>query len=50
LLDAAHRAQNLAEYEGLMEVELSRVTALIILVSLLIADAEQAVALASPKA
>ena len=29
LLDTAHRARNLAEYEGFMEVELSQVTALI---------------------
>ena len=50
LLDAAHRARNLAEYEGFMEVELSQVNALIGVVSMLIADAEQAVAIASPKA
>ncbi len=50
LLDAAHRARNLAEYEGFMEVEQSQVTALIAAVSLLLADAEQAVATAPPKA
>ncbi len=50
LLDAAHRARNLAEYEGFMEVELSQVTALIGVVSMLLVDAEQAVATASPKA
>lgn len=50
LLDAAHRARNLAEYEGFMEVELSQVTALIAVVSLLLADAERAVAIASPNA
>ncbi|MEO7255590.1 MAG: hypothetical protein ABIZ64_15295 [Casimicrobium sp.] len=44
LLDAAHRARNLAEYEGFMEVEHSQVTALINVVALLIADAAQAVA------
>lgn len=49
LLDAAHRARNLAEYEGLMEVELSQVTALIAFVALLLVDAEQAVAIVSPK-
>jgi hypothetical protein len=50
LLDAAHRARNLAEYEGVMEVELSQVNALIAIVSLLLADAERAVAIASPNA
>jgi hypothetical protein len=50
LLDAAHRARNLAEYEGFMEVELSQVDALIAVVSILIADAEQAVTIAAPKA
>jgi hypothetical protein len=49
LLDAAHRARNLAEYEGFMEIELSQVTALIAVVSLLLTDAERAVAIASPK-
>ena len=42
LLDAAHRARNLAEYERFMEVELSQVTALIGVVSMLIADANHA--------
>ena len=42
LLDTAHRARNLAEYEGFMEVELSQVTALIGVVSMLIADANHA--------
>ena len=50
LLDAAHRARNLAEYEGFMEVEVSQVTALISVVSMLIADAEQAVAKVPPEA
>jgi hypothetical protein len=50
LLDAAHRARNLAEYEGFMEVEQSQVTALIAVVALLLADAEQAVASESRKA
>jgi hypothetical protein len=50
LLDAAHRARNLAEYEGFMEVELSQVTALIGVVSMLIADAEQATGIAPPPA
>lgn len=50
LLDVAHRARNLAEYEGFMEVELSQVKALIAIVSLLLADVEQVVAIASPKA
>ena len=46
LLDAAHRARNLAEYEGFMEVELSQVMALISVVSILVADAAQAVGIA----
>ncbi len=46
LLDAAHRARNLAEYEGFMEVELSQVTALIGVVSLLLADVRRAVGIA----
>lgn len=50
LLDAAHRARNLAEYEGFMEVELSQVNALIAVVALLLVDVEQAVAIAPPKA
>ena len=50
LLDAAHRARNLAEYEGFMEVEVSQVTALISVVSMLIADADQAVAKVPPEA
>ena len=50
LLDAAHRARNLAEYEGFMEVELSQVTELISVVAMLIADVERAVATAPPDA
>ena len=50
LLDAAHRARNLAEYEGFMEVELSQVKALISVVSILIADAEQALTIVPPAA
>ena len=50
LLDAAYRARNLAEYEGFMEVELSQVNALIGVVSMLIADAEQATEIAPPPA
>ena len=50
LLDAAHRARNLAEYEGFMEVEVSQVTALISVVSMLVADAERAVAKVPPEA
>ena len=50
LLDAAHRARNLAEYEGFMEVELSQVTELIGVVTLLLAYAERALALVPPKA
>jgi hypothetical protein len=50
LLDAAHRARNLAEYEGFMEIELSQVMALIAVVTLLLADAEQAVTIALPNA
>ncbi len=49
LLDAAHRARNLAEYEGFMEVELSHVIELIGVVSMLIADTEQVVSTSSPK-
>ena len=49
LLDAAHRARNLAEYEGFMEVELSQVIELIGVVSILIADTEQVVSTSSPK-
>ena len=50
LLDAAHRARNLAEYEGFMEVELSQVTGSIGVVSMLLADVEQVVVIALPKA
>jgi hypothetical protein len=42
LLDAAHRARNLAEYEGFMEVELSQVTELTSVVALLLEDAQRA--------
>jgi hypothetical protein len=38
LLDAAHRARNLAEYEGTLEVELSQVSALIETVEALLTD------------
>ena len=50
LLDAAHRARDLAEYEGLMEVELSQLTALIGVVSMLLPAAVRALAISSPKA
>lgn len=42
LLDTAHRARNLAEYEGFMEVELSQVTELTSVVALLLEDAQRA--------
>ena len=48
LLDAAHRARNLAEYEGFMEVELSQVTALISVVSMLLSDVEKTLAIVPP--
>ena len=48
LLDAAHRARNLAEYEGFMEVELSQVTALISVVSMLLSGVEKALAIVPP--
>ena len=41
LLDAAHRARNLAEYEGFMEVELSQVTELTRVVATLLEDAQR---------
>ena len=41
LLDAAHRARNLAEYEGFMEVELSQVTELSRVVATLLEDAQR---------
>ena len=41
LLDAAHRARNLAEYEGFMEVELSQVTELTRVVETLLEDAQR---------
>ena len=41
LLDAAHRARNLAEYEGFMEVELSQVTELTHVVATLLEDAQR---------
>lgn len=50
LLDAAHRARNLAEHEGFMEVELSHLTALVGVVSMPLVDAERAVATALPSA
>ncbi len=43
-LDAAHRARNLAEYEGYMEVELSQVKDLIKTVEELVRDVEVLVA------
>ena len=48
LLDAAHRARNLAEYEGFMEVELSQVTALISVVSMLLSDVAKTLAIVPP--
>ena len=48
LLDAAHRARNLAEYERFMEVELSQVTALISVVSMLLSGVEKALAIVLP--
>ena len=50
LLGAAHRARNLAEYEGFMEVELSHLTALVCVVSMPLVDAERTVATALPSA
>lgn len=41
LLDAAHRARNLAEYEGFMEVELSQVTELTHVGATLLEDAQR---------
>ena len=48
LLDAAHRARNLAEYEGFIEVELSQVTAVISVVSMLLSDVEKTLAIVPP--